>query len=370
MARKPTASDVARRACVSRSTVSLVLAGRGKEARLSEATQARVLKAAEELHYKPNAAGRSLVKGRTETIGLVIRDLALLNVDPYLLPLLNGILQRARKDGYNVLVESARGAEHGDAFGDLMDSGRIDGIIVENADFPDKSLQRLIKAGRPVVVLGSQGVAEEFSVAVDDRQIGYRATHHLAALGRRRIAHIAYSSAGIFTVDERFRGYREALKNAGLRYESALVRHANFSMESGYEAMQDLLSGKKLPDAVFTSSDAVAIGALAAIHDAGLRVPQDLAVASVDDINAASFSRPSLTTVTSEPHASGEAAADMLIDLMSGRVPKVRNVLIDPRLIVRGSTDEGYVEARPSTPTQGSELLPTRITTGVAGGTP
>ena len=99
MARRPTAIDVAKRAEVSRSAVSLILAGRAKEARLSEETEARVRQAAAELHYKPNASARSLVKGRSETVGLVIRDLSLLEVDPYLLPLLSGIIQRSRLDG-------------------------------------------------------------------------------------------------------------------------------------------------------------------------------------------------------------------------------------------------------------------------------
>jgi DNA-binding LacI/PurR family transcriptional regulator len=314
------------------------LGGRAKEARLSDDTEARVRQAAADLHYKPNASGRSLKNGRTETIGLVIRDLALLDVDPYLLPLLNGILQRARTDGYRVLVESVRLDDADDPFGDLMDSGRIDGMIVENANYGDPSLRRLIKAGRPVVVLGSQGVREEWSVAIDDEHAGRVATDHLVAMGRRRIAHIAYSSFGIYAANRRREGYLSALSEAGLPTSSELQIEANFSMESGYEAMKRLLALRKRPDAVFASSDAVALGAMAAIVDAGYAIPEDVAIAGIDDIGAAAFSRPSLTTVTSKPFETGSAAAEMLISLMSGAKPRRHHLLLQTDLIVRDST--------------------------------
>ena len=338
MGRKPTASDVAKRAEVSRSAVSLVLTGRAKEARLSTETEARIRQAAADLHYRPNASGRSLASGRTETIGLVIRDLALLEVDPYLLPLLNGILQRSRTEGYRVLVEGVRSGESGDPFGDLMDSGRIDGMIVENANYGDKSLRRLIKQGRPVVVLGSQGLKEEWSVAIDDKHVGRLATEHLIQAGRRGIAHISYSASGIYAADQRRSGYLEAMNAAGLDVPETHQVQANFSMQSGYDAMAKLLSLKKRPDAVFASSDAVAIGAMAAIQDAKLSIPQDIAVAGVDDIGAAAFSRPSLTTVTSKPYETGALAADMLMSLMSGSEPPKRHMTIATELVVRGST--------------------------------
>lgn len=338
MGRKPTASDVAKRAEVSRSAVSLVLTGRAKEARLSTETEARIRQAAADLHYRPNASGRSLASGRTETIGLVIRDLALLEVDPYLLPLLNGILQRSHTEGYRVLVEGVRSGESGDPFGDLMDSGRIDGMIVENANYGDKSLRRLIKAGRPVVVLGSQGLKEEWSVAIDDKLVGRLATEHLIQAGRRRIAHISYSASGIYAADQRRSGYLEAMNTAGLDVPETHQVQANFSMQSGYDAMAKLLSLTKRPDAVFASSDAVAIGAMAAIQDAKFSIPQDIAVAGVDDIGAAAFSRPSLTTVTSKPYETGALAADMLMSLMSGSEPPKRHMTIATELVVRGST--------------------------------
>lgn len=343
MTKAPTATDVARRAEVSRSAVSLVLSGRAKDARLSEETQERIRKAAAELNYRPNAAARSLVRGRTETIGLVIRDLDLIGIDPFLLPLLDGILDATRDQGYRVLVESVRaGGEN--PFGDLMDSGRIDGMIVENPNYGDKSLRRLIKTGRPVVVMGSQGLKEEVSVRIDDFQIGYVATQHLAALGRRRIAHIAYAEPGIYAVDKRYEGFSRALADSGIPLSEELIVHASFSMESGYRAMADLLGKGTMPDAVFAGSDAIAMGAIAAIQDLGRTVPGDIAVASVDNIDAARFFRPALTTVTSEPYSCGKLAAEMLIELMNGRQPTQQNVLVNTQLIIRGSTDLGYAD--------------------------
>jgi DNA-binding LacI/PurR family transcriptional regulator len=334
--KRPTADDVAGMARVSRSAVSLTLGGKAKQARLSEETVERILEAADQLHYRANAAGRSLVQGRTETIGLVIRDLHLLEVDPFLALALSGILHRSRVDGYRVLIETV--GDRGDAFGELMDSGRIDGMIVENPDYGDASLRRLIKAGRPVVVFGSQGLPEQYSVGLDDHAVGLVATNHLIERGRRRIAHISYASPGIYAVDQRSAGYQEALASAGLPFEPDLIVRASFSTESGYAAMSELLAREPHLDAVFAGSDAVAIGVLAALQDAGSSVPGDIAVASVDDIGAARYCRPALTTVKTHPYRTGQLAASMLIGLMSGEAPERRNHLLDVELVVRDSS--------------------------------
>jgi DNA-binding LacI/PurR family transcriptional regulator len=321
---------------VSRSAVSLTLGGKAKQARLSEETVERILEAADQLHYRANAAGRSLVRGRTETIGFVIRDLHLLEIDPFLALALSGILHRSRIDGYRVLIETV--GDRADSFGELMDSGRIDGMIVENPDYGNASLRRLIKAGRPVVVFGSQGLPEEYSVGLDDRRVGLVATNHLIQRGRRRIAHISYADPGIYAVDQRHAGYQEALASAGLRFEADLVVRASFSMESGYEATSKLLARESDLDAVFAGSDAVAIGVLAALQDAGLDVPGDIAVASVDDIGAARYCRPSLTTVKTHPYRTGQLAAAMLIDLMNGDAPEQHNHRLGVELVVRDSS--------------------------------
>lgn len=339
MTRKPTSTDVAKLAQVSRSAVSLVLTGRANAARLSSETAERVIKAAEALHYRPNASGRSLVRGKTDTVGLIVRDLNLLDVDPVLSLLLSGILERCRAGGYQVLVETARSDGIGDPFGELMDSGRIDGMIVENADYADPSLRRLIQSGRPVVVFGSLGLDEENAVGGGEHRTGEMVTEHLIARGRRRIAHITYSTEGIFSVDQRLAGYRTALARSGFDADPALVVAANFSMESGYRAMTQLLALPQRPDAVFVGSDAVAIGAMAAIKDAGLDIPRDIALASVDDIEMARFCRPALTSVPINARRSGAEAAGLLIDMMTGRKrTEPKNPPQAPQLIVRESS--------------------------------
>jgi len=346
MNKKATGSDVAKRAKVSRTAVSLVLSG-AKNARLSEATRQRVLKAAAELHYTPNASGRSLARRRTETVGLVLRDLALLDVDPYLPPLLNGIIQRSREEGYGVLVESVQIGRPGDPFGDLMNSGRIDGMILENPDMGNDSVDRLIKAGRPIVVLGSVGLEEEYSVAIDDQHAGRLATRHLISLGRRRIGHITYAQQGILANDRRLAGYFDAMRAANMPILPELIVHADFSSQSGYEAMKRLLASEfGAPDAVFAGSDAIGFGVLAAVHDAGLKVPEDVAVVGIDDIKAAALSRPSLTSVSSNPYEAGKEAANILVDLMAGRTPKEKKFLVKTELVVRGSTTLNYNYSR------------------------
>jgi DNA-binding LacI/PurR family transcriptional regulator len=175
--------------------------------------------------------------------------------------------------------------------------------------------------------------------------VGQLATEHLIQTGRTRIAHISYSASGIYAADQRRSGYLQAMNAAGLDVPTAYQVQANFSMQSGYEAMVALLALKKRPDAIFASSDAVAIGAMAAIQDAKLSIPNDIAVAGVDDIGAAAFNRPSLTTVTSRPYDTGALAADMLMSLMSGTKPAKRHMTIETELVVRGSTAGASLKA-------------------------
>lgn len=341
--RRPSSTDVAKLAQVSRATVSLVVNG-VKDARISDSTRDRVLEAARKLRYKPNVRGRSLVSGRTDTIALVLRDIQLLEEDLYIQPLLYGILSEAQSCGFGLRVESAKTLkEEGRSVGDLIASGYVDGLIVENLDYRSHDLVEQMESGAPIVALGSQGAPREFTVQIDNVGAASSATRHLIELGRTRIAHITYSPVGVHSTDRRLEGYRAALAEAGIAGDPRLVVEANFSIQSGYDAMTHLLvSETGPPDAVFAGSDAVAMGAMAAIQDSGCRIPQDIAVVGFDDLGVSSFVRPSLTTVQSRPIEAGIFAARMLVQILKGDPPAHHRTLVGADLIQRGSTIPGY----------------------------
>jgi DNA-binding LacI/PurR family transcriptional regulator len=343
--KRATSEDVARLAQVSRTTVSLVV-NDVQDVRVSAETRQRILDAARELNYMPNALGRSLVRGKTDTIALVIRNLDLLDVDLYLQPLLFGILTRANRAGFGLRVESLDGRQPS-SIANLLDAGSIDGIIVENLNFREQELVQVIERGLPAVIIGSQGSAKEYAVQLDNMAAAAMAMQHLLDLGRRRIVHVPYSPRGVHSTDRRIEGYRIALEQHGIGFDPTLIEPADFSPQSAYDAMQRLLlrTRRDPPDALFAGSDAMAIGAMGAIQDAGFSIPHDIAVIGIDDIGLAASIRPSITTVESHPEVQGGTAAKMLIELINGRKPQ-RIQTIVPKLIVRGSTLAGFDQAR------------------------
>lgn len=333
-----TSRDVAARAGVSRGAVSLIL-NESTAITFSDETRRRVFQAAEELNYRPNSVGRMLVRGDTETIGLVVRDLSLLHIDPFLPQLLYGIVGKTRERGYHVLLEFAHLGSGPNAYGSLVTANRIDGLIVENPPKDDHGLGKLIEEGFPVVLVGTVNDEREYSVSVDNVGGARSLVEYLMQDGRRRIAHISYSCPGVAGTDDRLTGYRLALERFGLEYDPSLVAWGNFSSESGYKAMQALLAGSdRRPDALLAGSDTVAMGAMAAIMDAGLRIPDDVAVASFDNIPAAASFRPALTTLDMFPILHGEIAAEMLMARLNGDDVPARRRIVETEMILRQST--------------------------------
>ena len=336
---RATGEEVALRAGVSRTTVSFVLNDLRNKG-ISEITRQKVLDAASDLGYQPNAAARTLAGGSTGTIAVVIACADHLHFDAYLPRLLCTINDRCHRYGYKVLIESAdEQIKRPGAFMDLVRSKSIDGLIVANMRTIDgQYVRQLAEQGFPVVVPGN-GNEPFFSRSADniDENAAFVATKHLIGLGHQRIAHLPFTSNVFDVVIQRRAGYERALQEAGLPLDPKLIVFANISAQSGYEAMQKLLQRKKGFTALFAGNDTIAFGAMRALNEAGLSIPNDVAVVGYDDVPLAAFVTPPLTTLRTDPIMQGEEAVDMLMARINRESFIRPEACYETRLIIRKS---------------------------------
>jgi DNA-binding LacI/PurR family transcriptional regulator len=334
--RRVTSNDIAQAAGVSRTTVSFVL-NEKMGTNISAETRARVLEVAETLGYVPNSAARMLVSGRSRTLGLVLAHGDLMSVDAFAPPLMFGISRVCNARGYKLLVEAIEAGSRRDAYLDLAKSKRIDALIVLNSNSEDEGLAQMIESQFPVVLFGSIGHPNENSIRPNTGRAAVRATQHLVDLGHRRIAHITYAPVRYIGARERLRAFRRGLERAKVEFNESLVAWGDFSMESGYRAMQEILKRRERPTALFAGNDTIAVGAIAALREAGLSVPYDVAVVGFDDLPFAAYCHPALTTVDTEPIKQGEQAAQAAIELLEGHPVGIRNCTLSQKIIIRES---------------------------------
>jgi len=335
--RRVTSEDVARLAGVSRTTVSLVL-NQVPGARIAEETRRRVLEAARELNYYPNAAARSLASRKTRTIGLILcQSPDRIFADAFLPEVIRGIGDIARERDFKVLLQSVEDVADPEAYIGLVREKRIDGIILSGPRSDDARLLQLKEEGFPIVLLGQlRGSGINF-VDVDNVGAAKMATEHLIGLGHSRIGMITNAPLQYTASQDRLLGYRLALEENGLTYDEELVRYGDFREESGYKAMKELLALQVPLSAVFVASDLVAFGAMEAIKEAGLRIPEDIAMVGFDDIRLANYVDPPLTTVRLPAYELGARAMDMLIRMVEGEELEESQVLLATELVIRES---------------------------------
>lgn len=335
--RSVTSHDVARLAGVSRTTVSLVL-NRVPGATISESTRQRVFEAASQLDYHINAAGRSLRRQRTGTIGLIVRQPPdRLSADAFLPPVIEGITSVTGPAGLRLLIETLDPARPV-TFVSLVREGHVDGLIF-GVRSDDVGIVGLHDEGVPIVLWGHIPDSGLPFVDVDNVAAAGSAVEHLIALGHRRIACIT-NAHPIKTVGEaasRLSGYRAALAAGGIAIDEDLIRFGDYDERSGFKAMQSLLRRDVAPTAVFVASDEVALGALRAARDAGLRIPGDLAVVGFDDIPIARFVVPALTTVRVPAREIGAGAATILASMLETGQPQ-ESMLLPTELVIRESS--------------------------------
>ena len=331
-----TSSDIAKAAGVSRTTVSFVLNER-EATGISAGTRARVLQAATALGYVPNSAARMLVSGRSRTLGLVLAHGDLMTFDAYAPPLMFGISRVCNARGYKLLVEAVEGGRRRNAYIDLVKSKSIDALIVLNSSAEDADLLALIESRFPVVLIGSIGHPQENAIRSHAVQGAERATRHLLDLGHRRIAHITYAPIRYAGSMERYRAFERTLEKHGAKVDRELIAYGDFSMESGYEAMHEIIKRPRGFTALFAGNDTIAVGAMAALREAGLSIPQDVAVVGFDDLPLASYCQPALTTINTNPVVHGEQAALAALALLEGHPIGIRTCRFPLKLIVRAS---------------------------------
>lgn len=331
----PTIFDVAKRAGVSKSTVSRVLNG----GPVSPDTRRAVLEAVESLGYRPNVAARGLVTKRSQTVGFVLTDAS----DPYYSQVIRGVDTALSEKGYSLILCSARWDNERElSYVRLLSEHRVDGLIILSAQTTanDAALFALAKvADRPVVVLDRSLPEAEFdTVGVDDFAAAAGVVRHLAALGHTRIAHVA-GPLNYHSGVRRLEGYKSALAEQGLDTDPRLIVPGNFTKQGGYEAAMRLFSLDPRPTAVFAANDVSALGVWQAAREAGLSVPGDLALVGFDDIELLAMADIPLTTVRQPRYDFGYLGTRMLLDrIAQGRPPKERrHVILPTELVVRGS---------------------------------
>lgn len=333
--RRAKSEDVAALAGVSRTTVSFVLNDR-PGAQISSATRDRVLAAAASLGYQPHASARGLAAGRTHTIGLVLRQSPeQVAEDALLAETLRGLSEAARAEGYRVLVEPI--APTDGPYSGLIRSKSTDGLIMSGPRADDREIRNLSNSRAAVVIQGSLDGVDLPSVDVDNAEAARRAVEHLIGLGHRAIGIITNAPLAYTAAADRLAGYRAALAAASVPEPDGAIAEAAFDAASGRRAMAELLAASPQLTAVFVASDVVALGAIAAIREAGLRVPGDISVVGFDDIPLAAYFDPPLTTVHVPAYDLGRAAGTALLDRINGRDGTARTVL-PTDLVIRSST--------------------------------
>lgn len=326
-----TIRDVAREAGVSVATVSRVLNGSGP---VSESARVRVERAATALQYTPHGAARSLSTRRTTNLGVILPDL----YGEFFSEVIRGIDTATRAAGYHLLLSGSHAvrAEVSAALGAMR--GRVDGLILMSPDIGPAELERVVPVSLAAVLVNSAPVDGRFATLNVDNIGGAQGmVRHLASLGHERIALIGGDPTN-HDAAERWAGYRRGLEEAGLAVDEALELVSDFTKSGGYAAAQRLAALERAPTAVFAANDAMAVGALSGLQEAGLRVPGDMAVAGFDDIPMARYVTPPLSTVHVDLTGVGERAVGLLLSALepgSSREPK--HEVVETSLVIRRS---------------------------------
>jgi len=327
--------DIARELNVSVITVSKALRGNTD---ISEATRQRVLARMKELDYQPNMTARGLATGHTYIVGLIVPDL----LNPFFTELAKSLGGALRNQSYGlILASSEHNPEVEKSEIRMMLARGVDALLIASCQEVLEGFMSVHNQRTPFVLLDRPFPHLRASfVGTDDFAGGKLATEHLIQLGRRRVAYIG--SPDLSPAADRFRGFRFALRDNDIEMREDLILSSSNEERSGdnagYEMMRTLLKRKSKPNGVFCHNDVVAIGAMKATLDAGLSIPRDIAFVGFDNVKYSKYLQIPLTSVDQSTQQLGEAAAQLVLDLLAKKVDKPKTILLTPTLVVREST--------------------------------
>lgn len=329
--RKVTIVDVAAEAGVSFGTVSRVI---NNDVHVRPATRQRVLEAMERLGFVANRQARSLAGGRTNTIGLLVPDLG----TGYIGEIIRGIDAELTLQGLDlILYTTHRTASKEASYVANLATGMVDGLLLVLPRNPADYVGTLTQRNFPFVLIDHQGIGPDCpAVGATNWQGSYDATEYLIRLGHRRIGFIT-GSMDLGCAQDRLAGYRAALRTNHIPESPELIFEGTFFQPDGYAGALTFLDLAEPPTAIFASNDVMAMGAMDAIRNRGLRVPEDISVLGFDDIPQASLVRPALTTVQQPLEKMGRVAAQMLLDLLQNPEKKIERIELPTKLVIRES---------------------------------
>jgi DNA-binding LacI/PurR family transcriptional regulator len=339
-----TSQDVANLAGVSRTTVSFVL-NDVKGLSISSQTRQKVREAAEYLRYIPDASAQALATRRTKAIGLVMtRNPHHIATDAFLPRIIAGLMDVIKDNKLRLLIEYVEEEHQDRAYLGLARAQRIDGMILLTPRIDDEGLRKLEQVDIPTVIMGELAGSNLYSVDIDNRIAAKRAVQYLSDLGHRQIACITNALPSYSAAADRIIGYKNALDAAGITPNNKLIRYADFDPKSGYDQMKSLLTSQMKFSAVFVASDNVAVGASAALREAGIKIPEDISLVGFDDIPWAEYFDPPLTTIRLDAQELARKACFVLTDLLEGRKVPQRRQILDTELVIRKSCT-GYKQS-------------------------
>ena len=326
-----TVKDVADLAGVSTATVSRVL---NNHPQVADETRSKVLWAMEQLSYQPSRVARRLRMEASQILGLVISDIA----NPFFPSVVRGIEDVAYANGYSLfLCNSDEDPAKEELYIQVLRAEKVAGVIVSPTDEESTTCQTFIESGIPMAAMDRRlRHLEVDTVIVDNVQGAYEAVSHLVRLGHRRIGLIS-GPVHITTGRERQEGYKQALTEHGIESDQDLIKIGDFKQDSGYQRACELLEMDDRPTAVFTANNLMTLGALNAIHEKGLSIPQDVAIVGFDDMPWAPSLNPPLTAVAQPTYELGRVAAEMLLARIADRDHPIREIKLETALIVRES---------------------------------
>jgi LacI family transcriptional regulator len=302
---------------------------------MAPATRHAIEQAVEQLGYRPNTIARSLVTRTTQTVAFLLPDIT----NPFYASLVSGIQEVALERSHTMLLCTTEGdPEREEQYLSLLRAKQVDGALVDGLVLPAERIARFVEDGFPIVCLDRDIESPSIPLVQVDNRLGAKlAAEHLVDLGHTHIAHVA-GAPELRISEDRIAGFTEALLEGGVRVDPRLVVTGWFTEEGGFEAARSLLAAGREFSAVFAANDLSAIGVVSAITQSGRRVPEDVSVVGFDDLRIAAFVSPPLTSIQQPALEIGRRATEILIDLTQGRQGKELRYLLEPKLVIRGST--------------------------------